>query len=338
MRDWLKRHRAALILAALMVVGAIVGQAVAERNRDREGPPLTSTDAHPSGALALALWLERLGYPVKRIEQSSGALDDVGVLFVLLPLRSFDRSEAAALAGWVRRGGVLVYQPYPRLASSVLETSPRDPLASELGVDMRLVPFAPRAYPVGPFFTTPPATSFSLNTRWALDIHGDDWVPLVQEGDRVLAATRQLGEGRVYAVASEALFSNAAIAERDNAAFVSNVLARAPDRRTIAFEEAHHRPIEAPDLVSVMRVSDLRIPCLGWTAFRPSARTCVPPAAVVWRVHQRLCWPAAAGAGYGLAAEALCCARQAAHRGPAGRASGPACRRAGAASRRAPAH
>jgi hypothetical protein len=105
------------------------------------------------------------------------------------------------------------------------------------------------------FFTTPPATSFSVNTRWALDTRGDDWVPLVQEGDRVLAATRQLGEGRVYAVTSEALFSNAAIAERDNAAFVSNVLARAPDPQTIAFEEAHHRPIEAPDLVSVMRVS-----------------------------------------------------------------------------------
>jgi hypothetical protein len=254
-RDWLTRHRAALFLAALLVGGAIIGQTVAERTRDREGPPLTSTDAHPSGALGLALWLERLGYPVQRIDQSGSSLDDVGVLFVLLPLRPFDRAEAAALAGWVRRGGVLVYLPSPNLTTALLDATPRDPLANELEVGLRVGSRTASASGTAPFFTAPPASSLHVDTPWALDLRAEDWVPLVQEGDRVFAASRQLGAGRVYAVSAEALFSNADIGEADNAAFVLNVLARVPDARTVAFEEAHHSPIDAPDLLSVMRVS-----------------------------------------------------------------------------------
>jgi hypothetical protein len=254
-RDGIRRHRAALFLATLLVVSAVIGQAVAERTRDREGPPLTSTDTHPGGALALALWLERLGHPVQRIDQSGGSLDDVGVLFVLLPVRAFDRGEAAALVSWVRRGGVLVYLPYPNFSSSLIEGAPSDPLENELQVDLRVVPYTPSASGVGPFFTAPPASSFRVDTRWALNTRGEEWVPLVQQGDRIFVASRQIGEGRVYAVAAEDLFSNASIAAGDNAAFVLNVLARIPARTTVAFEEAHHRQIDAPDLLSVMRVS-----------------------------------------------------------------------------------
>jgi hypothetical protein len=201
------------------------------------------------------MWLERLGHPVQRIGQPGRSLDEVDVLFVLFPVRPFDRTEAAALGNWVRGGGVLVYQPSLPLPLTILDAPPPDALASELEIALRLVPLTARASGVAPFFSAPSASTFPINSRWAVQLGGEGWVPLVQEGDRVFAASRQLGAGRVYAVSTEALFANETIAAGDNAAFVLNVLARAPERRSVAFEEAHHHPIEAPDLLSVMRVS-----------------------------------------------------------------------------------
>ncbi len=254
MRGWLSRNRAALTLAVLLLAGGVLGQTVAERAGNREGPSLSSNDPHPSGALGMAMWLERLGYRVARIDSGS-SLDDVGVLFVLLPVRAFTRAEASTLADWVRRGGVLVYYPAPAFSPSTLDSSTSDPLATELDIAVRFGSFAATASGIEVFFSAPPARAFTVESRWGLDLGDDAWVPLVQEGDRTYAASRQLGQGRVYAVTSEALFSNGKIAERDNSGFTLNVLARASGSRSVGFEEAHHRMIETPDLLTVMRVS-----------------------------------------------------------------------------------
>ena len=57
-------HRATIMLAALLVFGAIVAQVVGDRKPS--GPSLSSQAADGDGALALAMWLDRLGYPVAR--------------------------------------------------------------------------------------------------------------------------------------------------------------------------------------------------------------------------------------------------------------------------------
>ncbi len=268
MRAWLANNRAALLLAVLLLGGAILGQAVAERTSGPEGPPLSSNVAQPGGALGLAMWLERLGYRVQRIESASTSLDEVSVLFVLLPVRPFARAEATALMDWVRRGGTLVYVPVPRFAPSTIDASARDALANELDIGTRFVPLVATASGTDAFFTAPRAHAFKVDTRWSLDLRGATWVPLVQEGDRVLVASHQLGQGRVYAVSAPPFFTNEDIDELDNAALTLNVLARASGPRTIAFEEAHHRVIETPDLLSVMRVSPW-----GWAISYAAALT-----------------------------------------------------------------
>ena len=79
----LARHRAALILGALLVAGAVAAQLIGERT-NAGGPPLASRDSSPTGALALALWLERLGYGVDRLETGSQPeLQSGSILFVL---------------------------------------------------------------------------------------------------------------------------------------------------------------------------------------------------------------------------------------------------------------
>jgi hypothetical protein len=112
---------------------------------------------------------------------------------------------------------------------------------------------------VFPFFGAPPASRFLVSDSLALELHDDAWVPLIKRGTGpsadVIGAIRQIGRGRVIAVASDAFFANASLGQADNAALVRNVLARAPSSITITFDEYHHGVITAPDLTTAVRTS-----------------------------------------------------------------------------------
>jgi hypothetical protein len=98
---FLREHRSVLILGALLLAGAVAGQLFGDRTRT-EGPPLSSHSSSGTGALALVLWLERLGYSVERLETGAQPeLKDGSVLFVLQPIRRFNRAEAEAVLSWV---------------------------------------------------------------------------------------------------------------------------------------------------------------------------------------------------------------------------------------------
>src|SRR5439155_20224475 len=105
------------------------------------------------------------------------------------------------------------------------------------------------------FFASPAARGFAVDTNWALDLHDGAWDPLIQDGDRVVAATRALGQGRAYAASSPMLFSNQGIRKESNAALVLNILAPDQPRKGIAFEEYHHALLATPDLASAARAS-----------------------------------------------------------------------------------
>jgi hypothetical protein len=261
-RRWLARHRATLFLIGILLMGAVLGQAVSERTSGQREPSLTSTDANPTGALALAMWLESLGYRVNRLDRTSRSLDDVGVLFVLLPRRAFSRAEASAILDWVRSGGVLVYMPSRFLTAATGDPDQSDGLANQLDVASTFVPTTETASARQSVFVAPATEQFTVKAYWGLDLRSDEWIPAVVESNRVFAATRALGEGRVYAASSEQLFSNEGIGIGSNAVFVQNVLARARPAPGVAFEEAHHQSLEVPDLLSVMRGTPW-----GWAVF-----------------------------------------------------------------------
>lgn len=254
---FLNRHRASLVLSLLLVGGAICAELVAQRSGTGPGAPaLSSRDAGPTGALALALWLEKLGYDVRRIEGTEAwPLESDEVLFILRPRRGFDRAEAQGILEWVRRGGVLIYVPSPVVRMDPASGRGGDGLADELKVESRFGPLVEQAAPSFPFFSAPPASRFAVKSQRAFQLEDDAWVPLIEDGGRVFAAVRQLGQGRVYASVSEALFANEGIGQQDNQTFVLNVLAHHPAQHGIAIEEAHHAMFEAPDIIAIMRSS-----------------------------------------------------------------------------------
>ena len=271
----LKRNRAGLFLALLPLVGAVLGTIAAERNGSGPTqPPLSSQSASPNGALALALWLNRLGYQVETIQGEQSVPDaTIKLAFVLEPSDPFSRDDAQAILDWVRRGGTLVYVLPPfstRLTAG--EAGARGGLAGQLQIEVRYgVGLPPSgcngAAPCGspdsitpafPFFTSPVARNFWVDDAWALDLRNDSWAPLIQRTSggksAPVAATRALGSGRVYAVASSAFFSNLGIDRRDNADFLLNILSRT-SATTVGFDEYHHGVTAAPDLLSAARRS-----------------------------------------------------------------------------------
>lgn len=256
-----RRNRLWALLAILVFSGAVVAQVVAEHNRSTGGPGLSSTDPAPGGTLALALWLEELGYQIARIEDRSPGADEADVVFVLAPVRPLDEAEVEALLAWVRRGGLLVYTPSSGTLTSLLGGSAgADRLLRRVGSQLTIGPGVDEAGPSLPFFRSPPAASFRVGTFWSLG--GEEpWVPLVEGSGQVIVATRALGEGRVYVSASGAFFSNDGIERADNHALVLNALRRHPHVRSVAFDEYHHQVIERPSLAAAARGSPW-----GWAA------------------------------------------------------------------------
>lgn len=249
------RHRAILFLASLLFLGALVGQGLGGE-RDQEGPPLSSRSSSPDGAMALALWLHTLGYDVVQLEgPRSPPLSTVALLFILDPLRAFEREEGEALLEWVHRGGVLAYVPRLLPLSGAVPGLAEDEVLRKISLGVRPGGLVEGASAAAPFFTAPQASRFRVESRFHLEPVDDAWVPLVQERGRTLAAARSWGTGRIYVASSGALFSNSGLPQADNSALILNILARHPGVRSIAFEEEHHSLLRPPSLAEAMRSS-----------------------------------------------------------------------------------
>lgn len=266
----LARHRAAALLALLMVAGAVAAQVAADRDRTRsEGPALSSRDAGGSGALGLSLWLQRLGYQVRQVEGTQSVPDDsIDVLLVLRPTQRFDQDQIRSLRAWLDEGGVLVYLPGFIASAAAIPPLSGDGLSDIIEVGRRIGPLAERGEAALPFFTVPPAAEFALRSDAALELWNDAWVPLIVGGGRTFAATRQYGSGRVYALGAEALLANDGVAHLDNPALLLNILERYPAARSIGFDEYHHGVISAPDFFDAARSSPW-----GWAIAYASVAT-----------------------------------------------------------------
>jgi hypothetical protein len=274
----LRRHLAAVTLALLLLAGAIAGQAAADRDQaSKGGPALVSTDAGQRGALALALWLQRQGYRVDRPAnggQSPG--DQVGIYFVLHPLRRVAPEDARAIVDWTRRGGTLVYAPSYVTEGGPSAFQPGDGLDTQVNLAPTIgrVGEAPgEVAPAFPFFSAPPVARFVASADTFLNPTDAAWIPLVEVDRfgqrRVLIAFRRYGAGQAIAIGSDAYLSNGHLGDADNAALILNMLARAGARRVALFDEYHHELVAQTDLITVARATPW-----GW-AIAYAAATCL---------------------------------------------------------------
>jgi len=245
-----RRHGALALLVLLVVAGALIAQGAAA-----EGPrgiALSSADSDAQGALALASWLQEIGYRVSR-----DGVRNAQVAFVLEPVRAYDLEEARGLLAWVEAGGTLVYVPsrldLPRM---FIEPGRADHLQQALGLQVKTGQYVDEAEGWEAFFKQPYGRRFQVRTFRRLESSDNAWLPIITSPGTsgAIALTRQMGAGRIYATSAESLLDNAGIGQWDNRSFVLNILAR-QGGQNVGFEQDHHSLIGRPQLIDVARSS-----------------------------------------------------------------------------------
>jgi Domain of unknown function (DUF4350) len=222
----------ALAVVAALVFGVNVLLAGVQRVSGGPAPggePSSSYATAQDGAAAYADLLARRGHPVQRVRTTldRARLDPATTVVMLDPVQLED-AESAAVEAFVRSGGRLVVAGQatsPLLRRLVGEGPAWSPQGAE-----RAVPLAP-APEVGDVGTVRAASSGSWSSVGSA-------LPVLADGEQVLAAVAAVDQGRVVLVADAGVFQNRVLGEDDNAAFA--VAAVGAPGRPVSFAEAVH--------------------------------------------------------------------------------------------------
>lgn len=230
-------RRDGLLAVALIGLMFLAVWLSAQQDADDNVPPaLTSYSNEANGARALALWLQALDYPVRRIEGLSfRPHHDACLLFVLSPQQGFAPGEIELLDAWVIKGGVLVLATDRRWTSLLAHF--------ELDVDSLSYQKIKEVEPAQPLLLDPPWTQAQVQTRTYLSTTRDDVVVHLTAQDKPVLLSFEHGAGRVFAAATAYPFTNAGLRDAGNARLVHNLVAAAcasSDRTQVVFDEFHH--------------------------------------------------------------------------------------------------
>lgn len=218
------------ILLALILVTSL---AALQRSKGNVIPYL-STSSTPNGALALSLWLDKLGYP--SAETSSTAFsprNDIKTIFILQPILAISESEWKLLDQWVEQGGALILagdNPQTNSAMRHFEFS-TDYLPGE----------AAELFITAPIMNSPAIISkAAVRSNFGISTARTDFTTLMSAGGVPVIVSFEQGRGRVILSATPYLFSNLGLKDDTVAALVLNIIALGGPKGKVWFDEWHH--------------------------------------------------------------------------------------------------
>ncbi len=217
-------------LFSLLIVVTVA--AAWQQTRDAY-PPLVSTSPLPNGTLALSRWVEKMGYRLAPQDSALFAIPQRTDIVLMLEPFGLSDNESAVLDNWVEQGGTLI----------IAGESPDSlTLAAHYGFSSVLLQSMVEQIALSnPLLANPAfAEPITLNSYLALAPKERDSVVLLAAGEYPLFATRSFGKGRVIIGTSAYPFTNIGIQSNGNAAFVLNLLALAPKKGQVWFDEWHH--------------------------------------------------------------------------------------------------
>ena len=216
-------------------------------------PPATPTDTSsngsgPEGMLGMHDWLDKLGYPVERVN-GTFSLPSGGLLISVGPQRPYSLEDVQALESFVQGGGtVLLGRDTVDAYSDVklfqaLGIAPI-PVTSSTGTVEGLTS------PLG-FQPVPVTDALTLQTS-------DRSSPLLRDGSNTLALTYRYGSGRVIVVGSDYPFRNAGLRLGGSAPFVLALVEQAGGG-PVLFDDYHAYAappgLGGPDITDVLSPS-----------------------------------------------------------------------------------
>lgn len=245
-------RRDALLLIGLFVLLAVFIALGPARVASTPGSSASSHASGEGGALAIYRWLEALGYRAERLQNSAFAPDPTaGLLIVLAPTERFERDQAAAVEAWVAAGGtLLVAEPSPGAFSAT--SNLLDAFALTIEPLPGAQPYAAESPVLQPVLAAPPARLLRTETASRVGGERDDLALLAGDEAWPTLVGVQHGEGYVFASSAVYPFTNAGLAEADNAAMLLNLLRRVPPGALVQFDEYHHGFVGQPSLRALL--------------------------------------------------------------------------------------
>jgi hypothetical protein len=228
-------RRSNLPLLALAVLALLLLVVSALRNRPAQPPPFDLDSTTETGLRGLDLWLQELGYDVRRIGGLQFRLpQDADLLFVYPNQLSYTAAEAQALREWVAGGRTLVLVgPHPEDAQleRVFGVRSKDREGFDL-LQRQVQPLAPEG-----------GSEYWL--EWNVDdavLNLEDApaaVPLLAIGREPSAAVQQVGNGVVWHLAPGSAFTNVVLAEQELGELLPPLLREVPPGGVVAFDTYH---------------------------------------------------------------------------------------------------
>jgi hypothetical protein len=229
-RNWLVGSA----LAFLFVLMVWLAAENLRRQDERLLPALATFSSQPSGARALRLWLDALGYPiVNRNPQQYEIPRETRLLCIFQPRDSFTPEELETLDAWVSAGGHLLFvtdQPF-YFTNALLEHFEIEILtADESTVSSNFPTVTSRA---------------QLAQSHYLKMSHAGFQNILSNGDGAVAMWFAHGEGQVLVTTLTDSFSNAGLQVQDNPRLVLSLIEyasdfSAPAETPIWFDEFHH--------------------------------------------------------------------------------------------------
>jgi len=195
--------------------------------------PYLSTSSDPSGALALKLWMQDLGFaPIEPLQSDFLPPANADVIFILEPLYELTTSDFKFLDDWVKTGGTLVvagggqgayyaFQHYEFFLNFLSTPGP-----FQLSTPLLLAPA-----PIDPI---------DLHADWFLSTARTDFATHLAAPEGPLVVSFKQGKGHVILSVSAYIFSNRGLKTDANARLVLNLIGLADQTKSVWFDEWHH--------------------------------------------------------------------------------------------------
>jgi hypothetical protein len=248
-REWIVL---AVLLGVMVAAAAFLGGQGGE-DAAEPGPNPSSYNAKASGTKGLFVWLQELGFRVRRWEQPlTGLPGDARVLLVFGPRRAIDDAELKALERWVAGGRILaladdgVGAPIPNIRPGppLLTFGLRGRYAGKPG---ELRPAFPSPYVEGVQTIAPTGPVRFQREK------PDVWAPLFGDASGDVVGIRRLGRGTVIAIADPGLFSNARVETADHARLILNIVRSHAGGGQVLVDEFHHGHGEQDGFMAYMK-------------------------------------------------------------------------------------
>lgn len=221
------------LLTALVITLAVIvlySAAVAGANRYVKSGMVDSTtfSSAPEGYKVLYRYLDELGFQPRTLQQFE-TLPESGTILIATsePLaKPVTSQEASLLAGWVRDGGRVVFSgPFVMEFVRAIDLQ----VGTMYGQEIELRPVMPALY-------VQDVSAAKVGSARLLPDDGT-WADIFKDGEGSAMMVRSVGAGEVVWLADSYSFSNAGIAEADNAQLAVLVAA---SRGPVYFDEYHH--------------------------------------------------------------------------------------------------